>query len=344
MKLDCLLLADIFENFRRSCHKNYKLDPAHYVTLPSFSFDCALLESGMEIELLTDITMINFCEKAVRGGLAQCSKHWAKANNKYMKQYDSSKPPSYIISWDQNNLYGWGLSQPLPYAGFTWIENVADFDVRSIPDDGPYGYFVETNIKYPVELHELHSDYPFCPERLVPPNSVSKNEKLLATFLDKNRYVLHFRNLKQILEHKLEVEILRVLQFKQKPWLASYIEKNTKLRQAAVSPFEANTYKLLSNSIFGKSLENVRRRTDCRLINHWSGRFGLESLISLPNFNKLSVFDENLACVHLNHSVICLNKPIFIGITTLDVTKTLMYDFYYNCLEVYKKSNEHSES
>ncbi|KAJ8665320.1 hypothetical protein QAD02_006982 [Eretmocerus hayati] len=268
MKLDCLLLADIFENFRRSCHKNYKLDPAHYVTLPSFSFDCALLESGMESELLTDITMINFCEKAVRGGLAQCSKHWAKANNKHIKQYDSSKPPSYIISWDQNNLYGWGLSQPLPYAGFTWIENVTDFDVRSIPDDGPYGYFVETNIKYPVELHELHSDYPFCPERLVPPNSVSKNEKLLATFLDKNRYVLHFRNLKQILEHKSEVEILRVLQFKQKPWLASYIEKNTKLRQAAVSPFEANTYKLLSNSIFGKSLQNVRRRTDCRLINH----------------------------------------------------------------------------
>ncbi|KAJ8671689.1 hypothetical protein QAD02_002948 [Eretmocerus hayati] len=149
-----------------------------------------------------------------------------------MKQYNSSKPPSYIISWDQNNLYGEGLSQPLPYAGLTWIENVADFDVRSIPDDGPCGYFVETNIKYPVELHELHSDYLFCPERLVPPNS--------------------------------------------------------------------------------------------------SGRFGLESLISLPNFNKLTVFDGNLACVHLNHSVICLNKPIFIGITTLDVTKTLMCDFYYN--------------
>ncbi|KAJ8685321.1 hypothetical protein QAD02_021114 [Eretmocerus hayati] len=204
--------------------------------------------------------MINCCEKDVPGGLAQCSKHWAKANNECMKQYDSSKPLSYTISWEQNNLNGWGSSQPLPYAGFSWIENVADFDVRSIPDDGPYGYFVKTNIKYPVELHELHSDYPVCPERLIPPNSVSENEKLLASFLDKNRYVLHFRNLEQILEHELEVEILHVLQFKQKPWLVSYIEKNTKIP----FPYQFGDYEVLvlSSSKFLRK-HDLHRDSSC---------------------------------------------------------------------------------
>ena len=168
LKIDVLLLADIFENFRDKCIESYGLDPAYYYTLPGYTWDAMLKYTNVTFELLTDIDMVLFVERGIRGGLSQCSNRYAHANNKYMQSYDSLKPSSYLMYFDVNNLYGWAMCQPLPYADFQWVSNILNFDVSSITLDSPTGYILEVDLEYPQHLHDAHTDLPFCPtSRLV---------------------------------------------------------------------------------------------------------------------------------------------------------------------------------
>ena len=121
LKSDVLLLADIFENFREQYLHTYGLDPAHYVSLPSSSWDAMLKMTGVRLDLLSDVDMLNFIEKGMRGGISTITHRYALANNKYMKNYDPEKESSYIPYLDANNLYGWAMSQKLPTGDFRWI-------------------------------------------------------------------------------------------------------------------------------------------------------------------------------------------------------------------------------
>ncbi|XP_018399567.1 PREDICTED: uncharacterized protein LOC108777234 [Cyphomyrmex costatus] len=237
LKTDVLLLADVFENFRDSCVASYGLDPAYYYTLPGFTWDAMLKHTGVKFELLTDIDMVMFVERDIRGGLSQCSNRYARANNKYIPSYDPSKQSSYLMYYDVNNLYGWAMCQPLPYADFRWVKNVQNFNFSTIALDSPTGYILEVDLEYPQHLHDAHTDLPFCPTREKPPGK--RDDKLLATLCDKQRYVIHYRNLQQCTRHGLRIaKVHRILQFTQSPWLRDYIELNTKFRTLAKNDFE----------------------------------------------------------------------------------------------------------
>jgi len=253
-------MADIFKNFRNTCIKSYGLDPVQYYTLPGYTWDAMLKHTGIQFESLTDIDMVLFVERGIRGGLSQCSHRYARAINKYMPSYDPSKPSSYLMYYDVNNLYGWAMCQPLPYADFRWVENIASFDVMSVASDSAFGYVLEVDLAYPKNLHDAHADLPFCLTCDKPPGK--REIKLLATLFDKQRYVMHYRNLQQCIRHGLQVtKIHRVLQFAQSPWLRGYIELNTYFWPLANNDFEKNLYKLMNNANFRKTMENVRNRT-----------------------------------------------------------------------------------
>ncbi|XP_050505390.1 uncharacterized protein LOC126883768 [Diabrotica virgifera virgifera] len=332
---DVLLLADVFENFRKICHKEYNLDPCHYITAPALSWDAMLRYTEIELELLTDVDMVHFLKKGVRGGVAQCSKREAVANNQYVPNYDPQQPESYIMYLDATNLYGAAMCQYLPYGNFKWVTDVENFNCFSVEDDGDKGYVLEVDLEYPAHLHSLHNDLPFCPESMVPPGS--KFPKLIPNFNNKTKYIIHYRNLKQCLRYGLVLKrIHRILEFSQSPWLKKYIDLNTSLRNKAKNEFERDLFKLLVNAIFGKTLENVEKRRDIRLCTRWETKtssLGARVLISKPEFKSCSVFNENLVAIHLGKTKIVYDKPLYVGFTILDLSKTVIYDFYYGYIK-----------
>lgn len=166
METDVHLLADVFENFRDLCLNMYGLDAAPFYTAPGLAWQAALKMTGVQLELLTDPDMHLFVEKGLRGGIAMISQRYANANNRYLSDYDPCQPSNYLMYLDANNLYGWAMSQSLPTHDFCWLtpNEMKMIDVHSMPLDGNTGYVFEVDLKYPMELHDYHSDYPLAPE------------------------------------------------------------------------------------------------------------------------------------------------------------------------------------
>nr|XP_015839705.1 PREDICTED: uncharacterized protein LOC107398798 [Tribolium castaneum] len=210
LRTDVILLADVFETFRETCLNTYKLDPLHYFTLPGLTFDAMLKSTGICLELLSDIDMIMFIERGIRGGVSQCSNRYAKANNHYMKDgYNSNEELSYLMYFDVNSLYGAAMSQYLPYGNFRFLEDFNITEILNTSDTSNDGYIIECDLEYPTPLHDLHSDLPSAPQHLKPPNSKSKLEKLLLTLFPKINYIVHYRNLKMYL--RLGLKILKYI-------------------------------------------------------------------------------------------------------------------------------------
>ena len=242
LKTDILLLADVFENFRRTCLEYYKLDPCHYFTSPGLSWDAMLKMTDIQLELMTDIDMFQFIEKGMRGGISYIANRYGKANNKYMKKYDEKAPSKYIMYLDANNLYGWAMSQYLPTGGFRWMteKQIDKIDLAKYKEDTNKGIILEVDLEYPKELHDLHNDYPLGAEkvcvnkdmlseyckRIASKFNISTGlvHKLIPTLSNKENYVLHYRNLQLYTELGLKItKIHRVLEFNQSPWLKQYI-------------------------------------------------------------------------------------------------------------------------
>ena len=197
---------------------------------------------------------------------------------------------------DANNLYGWAMTDT--------------------------GYLLELDTEYPKELHSSHRDLPLLP---------IKQDKLLTTLDDKESYVVHIQALKQALRHGLELKkVHTVISFRQEAWLKPYIDKNTELRKNAKNDFEKDFYKLMNNAVFGKTIENVRNRRDVKLVVTEERR---KKLVSEPNYDSRKVFSESLMAIEMRKTEVFIDKPIAVGQAVLDISQTLMYEFWYEYLK-----------
>ena len=180
---DTLLLTDVFNNFRHMCMKEYELDPAHFLSLPGLAWQACLKKTNIELELLTDYDMLLMVEEGIRGGICHSIHRYAKANNKYMKNYNNNEESSYIQYLDANNLYGWTMSKKLPVNGFKWINNneINEDFIKNYNENDNKVYILEVDVKYPKRLHELHSDLPFLSERM----KIDKCNKLVCNLFNK---------------------------------------------------------------------------------------------------------------------------------------------------------------
>ncbi|KAB0792615.1 hypothetical protein PPYR_11269 [Photinus pyralis] len=345
LKTDVLLLADVFQNFRSLCMNVYGVDAAHYVTTPGLTWDAMLKFTRVKLELLTDMDMYHMIKKGIRGGVSTCIKRKSCANNEFVPGYDSNQAKVFIQYLDATNLYGNSMREYLPVDGFSWLTraDIEKFNVHDISDESDVGYILEVDLHYPLELHSTHNDLPFCPENILPPRAKYKQTKLIPNLYDKSKYVIHYRNLKQCLKHGLVLtHVHRILKFNQKPWLRDYIDLNTRMRNKATNSFEKDFFKLMNNGVFGKTMENVDKRKILKLLTHWENygrRRGLESFITQPHFKKFTQFSHTLFAVEMSKVSVVYNKPIYVGFTILDVSKIVMYRFFYDILRAHYGKN-----
>ena len=231
---------------------------------------------------------------------------------------------------DANNLYGWAISKKLSVDGFRWVDDLSMFTedfIKSYDEEGDVGYLLVVDIEYPKTLRMLHSDLPFLPDRI----KVNKVEKLVCYVTDKENYSIHIFALKQALNHGLKlIRVHSVISFRQEAWLKPYIDLNTELRKKAKNEFEKDFYKLKINSIYGKTVQSDRKHRDIKLVTI---EYKRNKLASEPNYHSTKCISKHLLVMEMKKTELKINKPIYLGQAVLDLSKTLMFEFWYDYLK-----------
>ena len=324
LRTDVVLLANVFEAFRDTCLKHYKLDPAHFYTSPRLAWRACLKCTGIRPELLTDPDMLPMFERGIRGGITQAVRKYASANNKYMgDKFNPNEDTTYLQYLDANNLYGWAMSQPLPTGGFKWVDENPN-EISELATRTDKGYILEVDVSYPKVLHDSHNDLPFMCERM----EINGVGKLLPNLRDKKNYVIHIKVVDQALQHRLIPDrIHQVIELDQSPWLKTYIDFNTQLRTAATNDFEKDFFKLTNNSVFRKTMENIRKHRNIKLVR--TEEKYLHTVMK-PNFKSGVLFGENLMGCEMGKITVVMNKPVYLSQAILDLSKIVMYEFHYD--------------
>ena len=189
------------------------------------------------------------------------------------------------------------------------------------------GYILDVDVDYPNKLQNLHSDLPFLPERMV----INNTKKLVCNLNAKKNYIVHINVLKQALDHGLKLrKVHRVIEFNQEAWLKEYIDVNTDDSNDA-NDSEKDFFKLMNNAVFDKTMENVRKHRDIKLVKTDKKR---NKLVSELNFHTMKLIDNNLAIIEMRKVKIKMNKPIYLGLSILDISKITMYEFWYDYVKI----------
>ena len=264
------MLACVFEKFIKVPVGEFDINPLYCVSLPGYTWQCGLKNTGRNLQTLQDKDMILLLEYKIRGGISSVM------GDRYIKSDGNKK----VLYFDANNLYGDSMSQPLPYDEIKYDNNIKLEDILNTPDDNDIGYLVECDLKYPDNIKEKTKNFPFCPEnkkidpdnfndymKEIKPDTYIQNKKLICDWSDKKNYLVHYRMLNFYIRHGMIVErVHNIISIKQSRWLGKHINFNTQKRNQAVNDFEKDFYKLLNNAFYGKTMENVRNRLKIKFI------------------------------------------------------------------------------
>ena len=222
------------------------------------------------------------------------------------------------------------MYKKLPVGDFEWVDDLSIFTedfIKNYDEESDIGYLFVVDVEYPKNLHKLHSDLPFLPKRM----KINKCDKLVCNVQDKENYPVHILALKQALNHGLKLtKVHSVTEFRQEYLLKPYIDMNTELRKNAKNDFEKDFFKLMNNSVFGKTMENVRNHRDIKLVATDKRR---SILASEPNYHSSKRISKDLMMMEMKKVEVKMNKPIYLGQAILDLSKTLMYEFWYDYIK-----------
>ena len=301
--------------------------------------------------------MVLMTKKGIRGGLTQVIRKHGIANNNYLSDYDSSKKRTYLQYLDANNLHCYDMTKKLPLNGYKWADTAIFTDdfIKNYNDIGDKGYLLEVDVAYPKELHIVQRYLPFLQDKMSKrhkeyeykmSNLVKKaykkvyktfnithdpEYKLIATVQEKNKYVMNISTIKQAQKLGLKSKkVHRAIESTKSDLLKPYIDKNTRLRKRAKNGFEKDFFKLMNNSIFGKMIENVRKRSEIKLIVTEERR---KKLVLEPNYASCTTFSEHLMAIEMRRTNVLMDKPIIGGQAILDKSQELMYSFWYEYLK-----------
>jgi hypothetical protein len=314
-----------------------------------------LLKTGIELALISDKNLLDKVETSKRGGYTFVgTERYFKANNKYLNDYDENIESKYGLYVDANNLYGLAICQHLPYSDIKSTNDILIDDVLNTPDDSDIGYMVELDLSFPKEIHELLTQFVPCPENLKPTKewfneyqqevqaltkATTNTTTLVAHLYDRKNYTLHYRNLKCLLTLKVKVNnkehgILiththNIISFKQSACMKPYIEGNNDLRKEAKHEFETDFLKLMHNSVFGKTMENVKHRIGLRLTTDPNMAIKQFSMLNFKTAKHL----DGLYMVEQYKTKVVMSKPIYVGCASLDLSKVTMLELHYNVME-----------
>ena len=195
-----------------------------------------------------------------------------------MKDYDETQPSNFLMYFDANSLYPTAMLQPLPLKDFKWMGRDELTNWKEILETEGKGCVLEVDLEYPQNLHDDHDDYPLAPESL----EIGGVRKLTPNLQNKNKMVLHAKSLQQYLTLGMKLKKIHArVAFKEEPYMKPFIELNTKMRTAAKNVFEKDFFKLMSNAVYGKTLENVPNRQNVYIT---SDENKTRKLTSQPHF------------------------------------------------------------
>ncbi len=256
---------------------------------------------------------------------------------------------NYIIYIDANNLYGWAMSEPLPYDEVKINNDISIDDVLKTNDESDTGYIVECDLIYPDEIHDLLKEYPPAPEILTPTEDMmsdfqkdlkkqlhitSKCSKLVPHLNEHKNYCIHYRNLKYLVNLGIEIgKVYNIVSFKQKRWLEKYIKFNTEMRKKADNDFDKDFFKLMNNAVYGKTMENVKHRIK---IHATTSNDNAVKWFSKPTMKGCKEFN-GLYLIEMYREEILYDKPLYVGTCILDLSKLHMMKFHYDVIEKHFK-------
>ena len=340
-KSDVLLLTCVFEKFIKVSQNEFGISPLYFVSLPGYTWACGLKHTNIRLQTLQDKDMILLLEEGIKGGIGISG----VMGDRYVKSNKNKN----ILYVDANNLYGFAMSQSLPYDNIKFeTENICIEEILNTPDDSDIGYFLEVDLEYPHNIRQKTKHFPFAPENksiskknftpymqsIMPKNYVS-HKKLICDWTDKRKYLIHYRMLKFYIRHGMKItQVHRVISFKQSKWLEKYINFNTQKRNQAVNDFEKDFYKLLNNAFYGKTMENVRNRCKIEIIKRDNHNKILRWQRKLTFNGICKSFDNCYSYLEKDHEIL-MDKPIYLGFAILELSKLHMYETYYDTLQPY---------
>lgn len=352
LDLDVYLLTDAMNNFRRYFIDSFEIDPIHFTTLPGAAWQACLRHTKCKMELFGpgEVEMYHFCEAGIRGGLSTVGTlRYARANNPNLPDHYYPKlRQSYINYVDCNGLYGFIMKcRKLPYRGYQWVDLDKDM-LMGIDVDGDVGYFVEVDVHLPLDKHEWQADFPCLPESIAIKRkdlspfqqNLTKRDgdkKLMATLRPKEHYIVHLKTLQEAIRQGWIVDkVHRALEFEQRAWMEPYITFNTLKRLAAKEvddSYGSDFYKLMSNIVFGKTMEDIRKHENVTVIRTDCDYKTAKRYLNDPHFGGFIPINSEIMAVKRSRRTITLNKPVMVGMAILDLSKQHMQDFWYNTLK-----------